>query len=220
MERVSILACRYSDKRAVRRRRAGVVLAVSSAVLVAACGGGPNAGPSSPPASSAPSAAASIPATAASPHSSSSAGQLYSSAAYGWSIYVPRDWKLDDADPSLVKISPAPALPAGELGIHSGPNGSGFTDVDALASAGLASWEQSIGKSFTTVSRQHITLGSGVAAVEAIHLIGIGTVGKDRQIYVLAGGQIFILDAETNLDSWPTLEPFFDRIINSFTPKP
>jgi hypothetical protein len=111
-------------------------------------------------------------------------------------------------------------LPAGELGIHSGTSGGRFTDLDAFATAVLAGWEQSIGKKFTTVSRQHITLESGVAAVEVIHLIGTGTVGKDRQIYVLAGDRIFILIAETNLDSWPKLEPDFGRIINTFTPKP
>src|SRR4029077_9001793 len=105
-----------SNRRVLRRPLARLVLAVSVGLFVAACGAGPNAGVSSP---SARSTASSTLATASSPISTSSAGQMYSNAAYGWSITLPPGWKLDDADPSDVKISTAPELPAGLVGIHS-----------------------------------------------------------------------------------------------------
>lgn len=69
---------------------------------------------------------------------------------------------------------------------------------------------------FRLVSERTITLKNGLPALEIVHHIGTGVVGKSRKIVVIANGQGFLVDAETFLDSWDASEPCFKQIIDSF----
>jgi hypothetical protein len=137
----------------------------------------------------------------------------YANPEHRWSISYPADWRIDSNDRFFVKLSRGPAI----LGIHT------FTDVagktlDETADALLQRWEQNIRKVnvFTQISRQRITLPNNLPAIEAVHHIGRGVVGKSRKMIAVAGDRAFWIDAETTLAAWPDYERDFNRIIESF----
>lgn len=139
--------------------------------------------------------------------------KAYTNPDHRWSISYPADWKLDDNDRFFVKISRGPAL----VGIHT------YTDVagkslDEVADAALQRWEQGMRNVnvFKQVSRQRLTLPGDLPAIEIVHHIGRGVIGKSRKVIAVAKDRAFWIDAETNLASWPDYEGDFNRIIESF----
>ena len=130
-----------------------------------------------------------------------------------WSVSYPADWKLDDNDRVFVKISKGPAI----LGIHT------FTDVagkslDEFADAALQRWEQNMRNVnvVTQISRQRVTLPGNLPAIEIVHHIGRGVLGKSRKVIAVVKDRAFWIDAEMQLASWADYERDFDRIIASF----
>ena len=141
------------------------------------------------------------------------AERTYASPDHRWSISYPGNWKLDDSDRMSVRIGRGPAL----VGVHS------FLDVagkslDEVADAFVQRWEWNMRSInvFTQISRQRVTLGGNRPAVEFVHHIGTGVVGKSRKVIMIAKDRAFGLDAETNLDAWPEYEREFNQIIRSF----
>ena len=137
----------------------------------------------------------------------------YANPDHRWSIFHPADWKVDDNDRFFVKVSRGPAI----LGIHT------FTDVagkslDEFADAAVQRWERNMRNVnvFTQVSRQRLTLPGDLPAIEIVHHIGRGVVGKSRKVIAVVKDRAFWIDAETNLASWPEHERDFNRIIESF----
>ena len=130
-----------------------------------------------------------------------------------WSISYPADWKLDDNDRVFVKISRGPAI----LGIHTFTGVAGKS-LDEFVDASLQRWEQNMRNVnvFTQISRQRVTLPGNLPAIEIVHHIGRGVLGKSRKVITVVKDRAFWIDAEMRLDSWADYEREFNRIIESF----
>ncbi len=137
----------------------------------------------------------------------------YANQDHRWSISYPADWKLDDQDRVFVKISRGPAI----LGIHTFADVAGKT-LDEFADDSLLRWERNMRNVnvFTQVSRQRVTLPGDLPAIEVVHHIGRGTVGKSRKFITVFKNRAFWIDAEMGLDSWADYAPDFNRIAESF----
>jgi tetratricopeptide (TPR) repeat protein len=142
---------------------------------------------------------------------------VYINPDFPWSISVPPGWGIDDPDTSFVSINRSDDDGGfGLCGIHTGA--ADFTTVDEFVDAVLAhdpEYFKGRGQTFVVLSRQDITLSSGVKGIEVIVEIGPG--GKSRRVYMLADGRVYVVDCETYLEDWPKLESVYDQIINSFT---
>lgn len=141
------------------------------------------------------------------------ARQSYANPDHRWSISYPTDWKLDDRDRLDVRISRGPAI----LGIHT------YTDVagkslDQVADAILQRWEQNMRSVnvFTQISRQRLTLPDNLPAIEVVHHIGRGVLGRSRKVIAVVKERAFWIDAEASLLSWPDYEGDFNRMVESF----
>jgi hypothetical protein len=135
----------------------------------------------------------------------------YTNPVYKWSVSYPRGWKVDAADSRLVMFR-GEGPRSGILGIHAIPD-AGSKSLDDVVNFSLRAYPPG---RYLTVSRRSITLPNGFSAIEIVHLIGSGTVGKSRKVITIAKGRGFLIDAETYLDSWNAAEPYFNRIIDSF----
>ena len=137
----------------------------------------------------------------------------YANPDHRWSISYPADWKLDDNDRVFVKFSRGPAI----LGIHTFTGVAGKS-LDEFADASLQRWEQNMRNVnvFTQVSRQRLTLPGDLPAIEVVHHIGRGVVGKSRKVIAVVKDRAFWIDAEMRLDSWADYERDFNRIAESF----
>jgi hypothetical protein len=139
--------------------------------------------------------------------------QSYTNSTYRWSISYPRNWTVDDKDPSFVKIISAAnnAL----CGVHSGAVR--FKTVDEYTDFMQAYSERSFrdkGVMVRSGPRQKISLPNNVIGNDVLTEILSG--GRSRRIYVLVDAREFAIDCETYAKDWGKLEPSFDRIINSF----
>ena len=133
---------------------------------------------------------------------------------YGWSVSYPSTWEVASLDPAFVRIQQPPALPFGVVGIHSavglrGQSLDAFSDRMMAVEAGKAG--------FQVLSRRRTALSDATPALEVVNVLGVGIAGKSHKVFVLDGDRGLSINAETYLDSFPTLEPYFDRIIKSFT---
>ena len=139
--------------------------------------------------------------------------KAYTNPDHRWSISYPGTWKLEDTDRSFVKLSKGAAV----LGIHTYADIAG-TSPDEVAEVAIQRWERNMRNMnvFTQVSRQRMTLAGELPAVEFVHHIGTGVVGKSRKIVAAVKGRVFGIDAETYLASWPEYERDFNQIIGSF----
>ena len=145
----------------------------------------------------------------------------YVNPAYRWAIAYPQDWVLDRQDLTFVKIQPPPHLPKGLLGIHS--HTVDFKSVDAFTDAALAFQADAArrrGQEYRVLSRRSLMLSGGIPAVDAVSVLGAGVVGQTRIVCVLVENRGIAIDAETYVNAWQELEPYFDRIINSFVVQP
>jgi hypothetical protein len=138
----------------------------------------------------------------------------YTSPVYRWSISYPANWTIDSKDPSFVRIHSAAdnAL----CGIHSGPVR--FETLDEFTDFMLAHNERFIrgrGQAFVILARRRISLQNEIIGNDV--LVEIGPGGKSRRILVLVDGRGFAIDCETYATNWEKLDPFFERVINSFT---
>jgi hypothetical protein len=130
---------------------------------------------------------------------------------YKWSVSYPRGWKVDAANPHSVIFRGE--RPPGVLGIHALPDAQSKS-LDEAVTHVLQFYPPA---RFATVSRRAITLPNGVPAIEVVHHIGSGVVGKSRKLIMVAKGRGFLIDAETYLNSWDAAEPYFNRMIDSFS---
>ena len=139
-------------------------------------------------------------------------GATYVNPTYRWSVAYPDFWRLDDDDRGWVKLSRGMAV----VGIHTVTNVTGKS-LDEVADAGLRAWEQRIGSRFEVIARRPLTLANDLPAIEVVHHIGTVVVGKSRKVIAVVQDRAFVIDAETYLEAWPTFEPDFNRIIESFS---
>ena len=142
------------------------------------------------------------------------AERVYTNPVYRWSISYPSSWAVDSADVSFVRITSSTdnAL----CGIHSGAVP--FKTVDEFADTTLANNEQYFrdrGQVFVISARRQISLPNDIAGIDV--LTGIGAGGKSRRVYILVDPRGFMIDCETYAKGWDRLEPFYDRIVKSFT---
>ncbi len=142
--------------------------------------------------------------------------RLYTNPIYRWSISYPANLKVKSSDPGFVEIySPAPE---GLCGIHSSRGVLPFKTVDEFTDSTLVNAERFFkdrGKLFAILARRRISLPNNIIGNDVLTEIGPG--GRSRRIYVLAEGEVFVMDCETYVKNWERLEPTFDRIIRSFT---
>ena len=142
------------------------------------------------------------------------AERVYTNPVYRWSISYPSSWAVDSADVSFVRITSSTdnAL----CGIHSGAVP--FKTVDEFADTTLANNEQYFrdrGQVFVISARRQISLPNDITGIDV--LTGIGAGGKSRRVYILVDPRGFMIDCETYAKDWDRLEPFYDRIVKSFT---
>ncbi len=140
--------------------------------------------------------------------------RLYTNSTYRWSISYPSNWTVDDKNPAFVRIlsSADNAL----CGIHTGSVR--FKSLDAFTDFMLAHSEQFLkqrGAVSVILSRRRISLPNDIGGYDVLVDILPGL--RSRRIFVLADGQAYGLDCETYAKNWEKFEPFFERIINSFT---
>ena len=70
------------------------------------------------------------------------------------------------------------------------------------------------GVSLESSPKQRISLPGDVIGVEV--LTGFPSGGRSRRVYILADGVGYTIDCES-AENWEKLQPFFTRIISSFT---
>jgi hypothetical protein len=139
-------------------------------------------------------------------------GATYVNPAHRWSVAYPDFWRLDDTDRGWVKLSRGIAI----VGVHTTANVSGMS-LDEVADAWLRTWEQQqIGTRVEVVARRRVALSGELPAIEVVHHIGSGVVGKSRKIFLVVKERAFLIDAETYLEAWPIFEIDFNRISDSF----
>jgi hypothetical protein len=136
---------------------------------------------------------------------------------FPWSITYPSDWSVDATDPAFVRISRS--LDDGLFslcGIHSNP--AAFDTIEEFVDS-VIDYEDDYfkerGQTYDILSRQAITLSSGLSGIELMVELGPG--GKSRRVYFVTAEYMFIIDCETSLMDWPSLESTYNQIINSFT---
>ena len=132
----------------------------------------------------------------------------------GWSIGYPLGWRVDGSDPAFVQIHD-PGNRA-LVGVHVAP-----TDLplNAAVNQMLAFEEQSqrqSGLTWVLSSRQLTSLPDGTPAIDVRVELVPG--GMSHKLYVVKGGRVFGVNAETYLTLWDTFSADFDRILQSFTP--
>jgi len=134
----------------------------------------------------------------------------YANEAAGWTISYPRGWTIDAADPGFVMLrgENPPALIG--IRVFLADESRSLESVVDLVLASLPP------EQFRLVSRRIVTLPAGYQAIEIVHHVGAGTLGKSRKVFTIAKGRGFVIDAETFLDSWAAAEPSFNRVIDSF----
>jgi len=138
-------------------------------------------------------------------HPANLAEHVYTNPVYRWSIAYPSSWTVDSGNPGFIKISSS--ADQALCGIHSQTAATRTVDefTDALERA----------PNRVTLARKKISLPNDVIGNDVLSRIVGG--GKSRRIYVLAEGRAFGIDCETYEKDWDRLEPFYDRIIRSFT---
>ncbi len=130
----------------------------------------------------------------------------------GWSISYPVGWRVDGADPAVVRIHD-PGNQA-QVGIRVAPTG---LRLNAAVDQILASQEQYLRErqlTWALTSRQLITLPNGTAAVEVRGDLLPG--GRSRQLYFARRDRAFGVNAETYIPFWDKFSADFDRILQSF----
>lgn len=136
---------------------------------------------------------------------------VYTHPVQRWSISYPAGWKVSSGNPRSVTFRGTD--PPASLGVHALPDAASKSLDDAVGIVlGIFA-----SPNYRVVSRRSMTLPNGFSAVELVHHIGTGTVGKSRKVITVAKGRAFVIDAETYLDSWNSAEPYFNRMIDSFT---
>ena len=133
---------------------------------------------------------------------------------YGWSVSYPDKWAIDTLDLAFVQIHQPSTLPAGSVGVHS-LRGWNFTSLDDLADRMMVFEARLSG--FKELFRRNTKLADGTPALEVENLLGTGILGKSRKLFVLQGDRGLAINAETYLDSFPALAPYFDKILHSFS---
>ena len=142
----------------------------------------------------------------------SAPGQTYRNATFGWSVEVPRGWRVDSQEVAYVKVIPPPGGPDGFVGIQAGDVA--FPNVDAIIDA-ILERQRGSGQGVKVLSRRAITLTDGSPAVALDTELGVGVVGRSHRVFTLTGRRTVILDAETYQTAWPIYEAEFLRIAQS-----
>lgn len=136
----------------------------------------------------------------------------YVDPANGWSISYPVGWRIDGADPALVQIRDPENQALVRIQVM--PTG---VSLNAAADQMLASQEQYLkasGLTWAPSSRQLISLPNGTAAVDVKGDLLPG--GRSHQLYLIKGGRVFAVNAETSAALWDKFNGDFDRIMASF----
>src|SRR6267378_1570033 len=139
--------------------------------------------------------------------------RVYVDHLYGWSVSYPDNWTIDTLDPGFVQIHQPSTLPYGLVGIHAATGLKGASLGD-FADRMMANEADMAG--FKVLSRRSTKLSDGTPALEIDNVLGTDMVGESRKLFVLRGDRGLEIDAETYLDSFPSLAPYFEKIIQSF----
>ena len=145
----------------------------------------------------------------------------YRNPVWGWEIRYPSDWSLDDSDPEYVVWSfPAPpALPGAQLGINSGDVTPGQTHAE-LVDFLVSTYEESTrmdGMEAVQVSQQELESAGPRGKTVFTYDLGGAQVGRVRMVLVSTeDGRMFLINQEAYRDAFPSFEPDFDSIVDSF----
>lgn len=137
----------------------------------------------------------------------------YSNASYHWSVSYPKGWKIDDRDPSYVRIS---YKNTGLCGIQT--SSLRFETLDLFTDFMLDGTAQKLldkGLFSVTASRKRISLPNGQVGNDV--LVDLVPGGRSRRVFVLTHGQGFIIDCEADWRDWKKVESSYDLIVTSFT---
>ena len=143
---------------------------------------------------------------------------IYRNPVYKWSLSYPRDWPLNSQDVGFVKLEPSSKLPRGLVGVHS--EDAGGRSLEEYTGAYLDRWNRGMERQGSTVrvlSQQRRQLVDGTPTVEIVHRLGTGRMGQSRKLITVRDGRGLVIDAETFLEAWPVLAPYFDWMFSSFT---
>jgi hypothetical protein len=135
----------------------------------------------------------------------------YNSAMYGWSASYPKGWKVDDSKSEFVLVQ-APDK-SGHCGFHTAGIEDKFKTAEAWADFMLSAREKHFGN-VKSLMRQPVKLPSGLSAIES--LADIQATGRSHQLFVVAGGEGYIVDCETEIPNWRKLALLFERVLRSF----
>ena len=134
--------------------------------------------------------------------------------ANGWSISYPVGWRLDGSDPAVFQFHDPENQAL--VGVRVMP-----TDLPLNASVDqmLASYAQRLQEkqlTWAVSSRQLTSLPNGTTAVSVRGDLVPG--GRSRQLYVVKGGKVFGVNAETYLPFWDKFAGNFEQMVESFRP--
>ena len=121
----------------------------------------------------------------------------------GWSISYPNGWLVDGSNPANVAIRDPQNQAL--VGVQVTP-----TDLplNAVANQAVAN--------YVVKGRELISLPNGTPAVDI--RAEIPPDKRSHQLYVVAGGKAFELNAEAAAAVWPSFSADFDAILKSFAP--
>jgi hypothetical protein len=140
--------------------------------------------------------------------------KLYTNPRHKWSVSYPDTWTLDDSNVNLVVIKPPSDV--GMCGVHSAS--ARFTTVGEFADLTLRFTRdifEARGLKQEVTSRRERALADDVPVVDVA--VDIVPGGRGRRVFVLWRGRGILIDCESHVKNWSSLENQYDQIISSFT---
>jgi len=147
---------------------------------------------------------------------SQSAENTYVNEMYRWSVNYPSTWNVEGGDPAFVKIvSPDKTTPA-LIGVHT-ISGVLDRDIDDVLNFILENMRKELalrGLSIVISSRNVFPLREHLSARQVIFEILPGRMS--RVAIITRNNTGVVLTAETYIEAWTKLQPYFDEIFSSF----
>jgi hypothetical protein len=140
--------------------------------------------------------------------------RTFSNSTYRWTAAFPEDWKVEDANPAAVSIhsQEGQSLCTFVSGTYR------YKSVDDFADAMQAFNGKAVrskGMTLQSSARRRLQFPSGAVGIDVLNDILPG--GKARRLFVLDGSNGYVIDCQGPVEEWEYFEPYFGRIIASFT---
>jgi hypothetical protein len=139
----------------------------------------------------------------------------YLNPVYKWSISYPKDWSINTTDlqnVKFLKLTPDEGL----ISVHvSTPN---YTNLNSLIDNYLEVTAKHFNQSeqkMVILTRQPLLLPNSGAATDV--LFEIRPNGKSRYIFLPVDKRVFVIVAETYINKWEAVNPYFNQMISTFT---